>query len=63
MTPEVSWASGLFDGEGYVSAHERPNRAISAWLRLENTDQELVEEFWAALEVGSVHLTSRMTWE
>jgi hypothetical protein len=50
----VAWAAGLFDGEGTIALSQR-----AVYVRMRNTDPELVQRFHALLRVGAVYCPYR----
>jgi hypothetical protein len=47
---EIAWAAGLFDGEGTITLSDD-----ALYVRMRNTDPELVERFHDIIGVGAVY--------
>ena len=53
---EVAWAAGLWDGEGSAGAYRMGQRLPIMKLSLSQTNQEIVDRFFAAIgHVGRVY--------
>lgn len=57
-TSDIAWASGLFDGEGWITAHAKDGRRYLR-LGLGMTDEDSVRRFHEAVGVGAVRFDRR----
>jgi len=51
---QIAWAAGLFDGEGCINAYRRKTK-WGVIVRLDMTDEDVVQRFAAIMGVGQVH--------